>query len=138
MTTRAPDLAVVAVPVAAVGVLAVWDPAVHGGPVLCPMRRLTAIPCPGCGLTRALGVLARGHVADALTLHPLVWLVVVDAAVLWVLTARRRLGRPSVAPPPARAERRARAVAVLVGAQAALFVAVWVLRLATGSIDVVR
>ena len=38
--------------------------------VLCPLRAVTAIPCPSCGLTRALAHLERGHWAEALKFHP--------------------------------------------------------------------
>lgn len=36
----------------------------------CPFRGLTGLPCPLCGLTRAMFLLAKGHVAEALALHP--------------------------------------------------------------------
>jgi hypothetical protein len=35
----------------------------------CPLRRLTGLPCPGCGLSRACAALARGDVQEALTVH---------------------------------------------------------------------
>ena len=37
----------------------------------CPIAELFGVPCPGCGLTRALLALARGDVAGAVRLHPL-------------------------------------------------------------------
>lgn len=40
------------------------------GPVLCPVRRLTGVPCPGCGLTRSIGLLLHGRIRDATRLHP--------------------------------------------------------------------
>jgi ABC-type multidrug transport system fused ATPase/permease subunit len=39
--------------------------------VLCPFRQLTGLPCPGCGMTRALNTLIHGHWELALSLHPL-------------------------------------------------------------------
>lgn len=39
---------------------------------LCPSAGLLGLPCPGCGLTRATLVLARGEFSRALALHPLV------------------------------------------------------------------
>jgi hypothetical protein len=35
----------------------------------CAFRKATGIPCPGCGLTRALSALARGDWQTALTFH---------------------------------------------------------------------
>jgi hypothetical protein len=40
------------------------------GPVLCPVRRLTGVPCPGCGLTRSIGLLLHGRIREATNLHP--------------------------------------------------------------------
>lgn len=41
----------------------------------CPVRAVLRIPCPGCGMTRALGEVMHGHFAAAHALHPLVWVV---------------------------------------------------------------
>jgi len=35
----------------------------------CPLRRLTGLPCPGCGLSRACAALSRGDVREALAVH---------------------------------------------------------------------
>jgi hypothetical protein len=60
---------------------------------LCPVAGVIGIPCPGCGLGRATLALARGEVAHALALHPLV-LVVLPTLGLGVLrVARSRRGR---------------------------------------------
>ncbi|WP_448534325.1 DUF2752 domain-containing protein [Parathermosynechococcus lividus] len=37
--------------------------------VICPVRSLTSIPCPGCGLTRSFMAIARGDFDDALSMH---------------------------------------------------------------------
>ncbi len=37
----------------------------------CPLRALAGIPCPGCGLTRALVAALRGDLAASLRFHPL-------------------------------------------------------------------
>ena len=46
---------------------AVSDPGVG----LCPMKRLTDVPCPSCGSTRSVVSLLQGHVAEALYWNPL-------------------------------------------------------------------
>ena len=38
---------------------------------LCGFHWLTGLPCPLCGLTRALFALAKGHWMEALRFHPL-------------------------------------------------------------------
>jgi Protein of unknown function (DUF2752) len=38
---------------------------------LCPLRHLTGIPCPMCGLTRGFIQLAHGHLVEAIALNPL-------------------------------------------------------------------
>lgn len=35
------------------------------GPTLCPLRLITGLPCPGCGLTRSWIAAAHGELADA-------------------------------------------------------------------------
>lgn len=59
--------------------LLVWQPF-----PLCLTARVLHVPCPGCGLSRASVALARGHVREALALHPLV-LVLAPAALAVVL-----------------------------------------------------
>lgn len=41
--------------------------------VHCLFRHFFHIPCPGCGMTRALVSLATGHVAAAVSYHPMVF-----------------------------------------------------------------
>ena len=36
---------------------------------LCPVKALTGVPCPGCGLTRATAALFRGDLSAALRTH---------------------------------------------------------------------
>lgn len=40
------------------------------GPTLCVVRRLTGIPCPGCGLTRAFYCVAHGRVLESIRHNP--------------------------------------------------------------------
>ena len=37
----------------------------------CPMLAVTGIPCPGCGMSRAIVYLITGHPAKSLDMHPL-------------------------------------------------------------------
>jgi hypothetical protein len=84
----------------AVAVAFVADPAtIEDGPVICPFRLLTGLPCPGCGLTRSWVYLAHGQWADAWSANPfgvvtMVLAVAYVVAVGWSLLARR--GRPDV------------------------------------------
>ncbi len=42
-----------------------------GLPDLCGFRRLTALPCPGCGLTRSLVCACHLRLGESVTYHPL-------------------------------------------------------------------
>ena len=37
--------------------------------IFCPFRNMTGLPCPGCGMTRAVCHLAHGELATGLSLH---------------------------------------------------------------------
>lgn len=50
----------------------------------CFFRRATGLACPGCGLTRSLQELARGHWSAALRYHPLGPWLPATAAGLWI------------------------------------------------------
>lgn len=87
-------------------------------PVVCPLRVLSGLPCPGCGTTRSFFALAGGRVLTALRLNPLgvfLWLflgavVALKAGVLSLPSFKRARG------------------AIIVGGLAAAFVA-WCLML---------
>jgi hypothetical protein len=36
---------------------------------VCPFKAIFGIPCPGCGLTEAVGELLHGHILDSLRTH---------------------------------------------------------------------
>lgn len=69
------------------------------GPVLCPFRLVTGLPCPGCGLTRSWVAIGHGDLHGAfaynafgpLSMAFVASLVVLVAAV--ALTVPRRLSR---------------------------------------------
>src|SRR2546426_12749058 len=59
----------------------------------CPIFRLTGIPCPGCGLSRAVLLLLRGDFRGALRFHAFapIFLLAVVALVLAALLPRSRV-----------------------------------------------
>jgi hypothetical protein len=115
------------IPLAAVGIAA-WDPERNGGPPLCPFHAATGTACPGCGLTRAAGALLRGRVDDAVHIHPLIIVVALQVALLWVVSVAVLVRpRPPRSQPPAW-------VMPLAIAETLLFVGVWGTRLVSGSL----
>ena len=69
--------------------------ALLGLPALCPLKALTGVFCPGCGITRALICCGHGEFLRALVLHPLAPLCYL---LLIVFTVLRLF--PSVTLPP--------------------------------------
>jgi hypothetical protein len=51
---------------------------------ICQFRRLTGLPCPTCGVTRALAMLAKGEWRCAIAYHPLSPLVAVALCGGWL------------------------------------------------------
>lgn len=84
----------------------------------CLFRDLTGIPCPACGMSRALSALVRFDIAKALEYHPVFWAfpIACVSAVLCALDKKRR-----------------RAWAICFAACAVIFIACWIVRLATGT-----
>lgn len=64
------------------------------GPVICPLRLLTGVPCPACGLTTSFTEMAGGNLGAAWAaapIGPLLFVVTVAVAcVAAVLLVRRR------------------------------------------------
>jgi hypothetical protein len=71
-----------------------------GSLVLCPLRAVTGIPCPSCGLTRALAHLGHGQLTEAVKFHPfspLIFLMVMALVVMLAFelaTGRTVIGNP--------------------------------------------
>lgn len=54
------------------------------GPVLCPWRLITGIPCPGCGGIRAMGAISTGQFEQAWLLNPIAFLVC-GVVLIWAI-----------------------------------------------------
>jgi Protein of unknown function (DUF2752) len=79
---------------AAAGAAAAYQ-AVSGGDGLwlpCPLRSLTGIPCPLCGMTTAATGLAAGDLEAAVAANPFVLLLAGFTLVMAVLMAARAVG----------------------------------------------
>ena len=55
--------------------------------IVCTFASTTGLPCPSCGLTRALAAALHGDLALAFRLHPLFWLAPLILAAVLVLLA---------------------------------------------------
>ena len=62
-------------------------------PGVCSFRRLTGIPCAGCGLTRSVVLLLHGRLADSLAAHPFGPIVMALALLQIPPRLSRALGR---------------------------------------------
>jgi Protein of unknown function (DUF2752) len=56
--------------IAMVGVAAVWKVSPVHPPLACPLRSTTGIPCPFCGMTRAVVAAVHGDVIGSLRFNP--------------------------------------------------------------------
>ena len=65
-------------------------PVLPGNPSFhCPLRALTGLPCPLCGLSTSVEETVRLHLGDAVAANPLGVLLVLAALVLLVLRPAR-------------------------------------------------
>ncbi len=105
---------VAAVGVAALGVGALLPvDHIEDGPIICPFRRLTGLPCPGCGLTRSWTYLMHGWWRDAFLAHPFGLLLALVIVAVGAVAIRARL-RGTPAPSLDRLVRQPLSIAVLV------------------------
>ncbi len=111
---------------AALALLHVWVPDPNPAHAFCFSRRFLGIPCPGCGLTRAFAHLAKGEWPAALAAHPLAPVLAAEAVAAWLLWG---IGLRRSAP----LFRPEWIVPVALG-HAAVLCALWLGRLATGSL----
>jgi hypothetical protein len=74
---------------------------VHGPGLPCPLRTLTGIPCPLCGMTTSVTDTVHGHLGAALAANPAGLLAVAAAVALLVWRRAREAAVPAAAVPVA-------------------------------------
>lgn len=79
---------------------AVAAPLLSGVGPLCPVRRFTGIPCPGCGMRGGVTAVAHGDVVAGLAANPLAVVLVLVVATAWLslLVRAVRPGSPGTGP----------------------------------------
>jgi Protein of unknown function (DUF2752) len=84
----------------------------------CPLRTLTGIPCPLCGMTTAATALAAGDLGGAMAANPFALLLAGFTLVMAVVMAARAIGRlgPPAQWPAARRRQSHRVAGVLAAA----------------------
>ena len=107
-------------------VLAFWTPPSGWEGSLCLFRRHTHVPCPGCGLTRAFALLAKGDLAAAVHMHPLALLLAAEAFLFWLAWGAAILRSRSLS--------LVRWEIPLAVSHLVLFGALWLFRLASGTL----
>ena len=53
-----------------VAVAAVWPLLPSSAGIACPLRAATGVPCPFCGMTRAVVAAVHGHLGTSLAFNP--------------------------------------------------------------------
>jgi hypothetical protein len=106
--------------------LSAWTPTGDPAGAVCALRRIAHVGCATCGLSRALAALARGDLGAALAYHPMALVLAGELAAAWGWTGLK-LARSTRMPDQ-------RWIPWAVAANAAAFLTVWVVRLATGTL----
>ncbi|GIU90755.1 MAG: hypothetical protein KatS3mg010_1854 [Acidimicrobiia bacterium] len=75
---------------------AAWPSLPVHPPAVCPLRSTTGLPCPLCGMTRAVVAAVRGDLAGSLRFNPAGILVVLLALAIVVLGPHLRRLRPPI------------------------------------------
>lgn len=70
---------------------------IEDGPVICPFRALTGLPCPGCGLTRSWVYATHGWWQESFASNAFGLVVLAAVLALAVVVVARRVRRT---PPP--------------------------------------
>jgi hypothetical protein len=63
--------------------------------VLCPLRRVTGVPCPFCGATRSVGAAVQGDLGASLALNPVGLMIIVATVALLIAWRWRRIAIPA-------------------------------------------
>lgn len=82
----------------------------------CPIKYITGTSCAGCGMSRAIISALTLDFANAFAYHPL-WIVIIPAILVIVMLS---------------AKGKSKAAGIVFYCLAGLFLAVWIIRLATG------
>ena len=84
------DLAIAATALPCLAVACAVPPStIEDGPVVCPFRLATGLPCPGCGMARSWVAFGHGDLDAAVAHHPLgPALFVLEAAAVAAVAAR--------------------------------------------------
>jgi hypothetical protein len=109
-------------------VLRAWTPEGDPAHAVCALRRIAHVGCATCGLTRALGALARGDLGAALAFHPMALVLAGELAVAWGAAGLALARRTRILDQ--------RWIPWAFAANATAFLLVWVARLVTGTIPV--
>ncbi|HEV7519237.1 MAG TPA: DUF2752 domain-containing protein, partial [Thermoanaerobaculia bacterium] len=110
--------------------LHLWTPSEEVRFSVCLSRRLLGLPCPGCGITRALAHLAKGEWRAALAAHPFAPLLAAELVFVWLVWGFELLGLGGRLPRRIWPE----GLSPLVLANVALLTALWMGRLAAGAL----